>query len=225
LGEWYTTSPEAADYKIDSNGSVEITQGGAFIRGAYIAKDGAFSQYIRTSGGDDYLQTYAYKVIDNNTIRLTEVTSFDEASGAVTFGASANLYRKQGSTPITTNTPTDMTQNDYAVAMGIIGPWAMHTEVTVEGFPITYDVIYMISSDGSAPFIATVTGIGTMSGTGYYSIIDEVLLSLEPPYGAGAMKLDRQLDGNITITEKEANAEGKQVDSAVTAKLVPVRYQ
>jgi hypothetical protein len=63
------------------------------------------------------------------------------------------------------------------------------------------------------------------SGTGYYSVIDDVLLSLEPPYAAGAMRIAQQLDGNISSTAKEANASGQQVDGSVSFELIPVRYQ
>ncbi|MDR1910814.1 MAG: hypothetical protein LBQ52_00500 [Helicobacteraceae bacterium] len=189
------------DFKYEANGTVEVTAdmgGGAqTFTGAYVVKDGVQATYLDFEGTAGYV----YNVIDNNSIAVTEIDSVSEADGSFTLGNTSIFRRKNSVVRENVELPTNLTQNGDALD-AIFGAWSgTMSEPFGAGF-VEFKVIYSFEKNGVFAFLATeITppiAPTPMYGTGVYSVIDNVILTLSDGE-FGATQFTMKGDGNMTV--------------------------
>ncbi|MDR2638896.1 MAG: hypothetical protein LBC09_03545 [Helicobacteraceae bacterium] len=180
LGEWSSAIPSMGgailDFKYERNGTVEISYQGQISTNAYIVANGYMVTYLDIEG----VGAYTYKVIDNNTIIVTE-GEFDEASGAFTPEKTTQLNRKPNTDNFKDADRTTQLSKPFNADNNLTGSWKAllpdgKTVQTYDPFgKLNYFVPYFDVGGGV---------IYSVNAPCYYSAVGNVFITFMP-FGEG----------------------------------------
>jgi hypothetical protein len=196
LGKWQSDIPSAGtiltfDYKADGTfdyvmAGVPAEQGGIGT-GGYLVKGDKLISFLSGDGG---VSGYVFKVVDNDTIDVTEIDDVDETTGALTLGNTAPFTRAADSTVNKDDKP-------FALNNTLIGTW---NETST-----SYQASYEFKADGTGTFTYTAGGQSITDELSYVVIddayLDDVLVTFVPKYNSFTAYSFTKDDDSITVKE------------------------
>jgi hypothetical protein len=210
LGEWSAYIPSAGatyEFKYETNGTVEVSYQGQTSTGAYIVADGYQVTYLDSDGG---IGAYTYKVIDNNTISVTEGEFDEDNNGAFTAGATTLFNRKpntdnfKNAVPFDPSTDRRMTvlSKPFNADNNITGVWA--AALPPEGSMPASQTIQAYDMFGNMVLYGVYPSLGmSQSIISRYSAVGDVFvifMAYGDGGGAEAYQYATETDGSRTVT-------------------------
>jgi hypothetical protein len=215
LGKWQSDIPSAGmtlifDYKTDGTFDYEIPglpadQGGKGS-GGYLVNGNVMVTYLESEGAAGYI----FKVVNNDTIDVTEIDEVKEG-GELVLGNTAPFTRVAGS-------PVNKENKPFVLSNFLIGNWSalIPNEQDPEH---PYDTIQEYRQDGSAQFTLLPDYVFPKA---YYCVIGDVLITFTPgenEYESFVFIVNN--DGTLTGRELLAVENGNRT-LGVTATYNPV---
>ncbi|MDR2152665.1 MAG: hypothetical protein LBO72_07585 [Helicobacteraceae bacterium] len=193
IGEWSAAIPSMGgatlDFKFETNGTFEASSGGQTFVGAYVAQNGYQTTWLDFEG----IGMYSYKVIDNNTISVTEGEYSED--GVFKPHATTLFKRKTGSAVIKTDSETNLAK-PFNADNNLTGAWKALLPPE-EGNPVYSQSIQVFLPNGEYQYINVDP---YMFMPIRYSTIGDIFFVDMPPIGAEAFQYETLPDGNITVT-------------------------
>lgn len=172
IGTWESDIPSANmrlifDYKTDGTFDYQIpglpaNQGGEGT-GGYLVAGNVMVSYLGFEG----VAGYTFKVVDNDTIDVTEIEEVKE-DGSLVLGNTAPFTRVAGS-------PVNKENKPFVLSNPLIGTWSA-TIPNPEEPDNPYETLQEYRQDGTAQF----TLPDYVFPTAYYFFIDDVLVTFDP---------------------------------------------
>jgi hypothetical protein len=184
IGKWESDIPSANmhlvfDYKTDGTFDYEIpgmpAEQGGKGSGGYLVTGNVMVSYLSFEGAAGY----TFKVIDNDTIDVTEIEEI-KADGSFVLGNTAPFTRVAGSTVNKENKP-------FVLTHPYIGKWhfEIHDMEVPEYGPGEHDVVsnYVVRADGTVTYDYKLDNYPPMEGTFSYFFFDNRLVIYQPDDG------------------------------------------
>jgi hypothetical protein len=197
LGKWQSDIPSAGttltfDYKVNGTfdyvmAGVPAEQGGAGSGGYLVSGD----KLISFLSGDGGVSGYLFKVVDNDTINVTEIETVDETTGAITLGNTAPFTRVSGSSVNKENKP-------FALSNTLIGGTWQETDTP-------YQASYVFRGNGTGTFSYTAGGQSITDELSYCVIDDaalgDVVVTFVPKYNSFTAYSFAVTNNTMTVKE------------------------
>jgi hypothetical protein len=202
LGKWRSDIPSAGttltfDYKIDGTFDYEMAgvpaeQGGKGT-GGYVVYENLMVSYLGFEGA----AVYSFKVVDDNTINVTELEPNE--AGELVPGNTAPFTRVQGSA-------VNRENKSLSLSNVFLGKW--RSDIPSAGTTLTFDY----KTDGTFDYeMAGVPAEQGGKGTGCYIVFENTMVSYLGFEGTAVYTFAMAGADRINVTELEPNEAGELV--------------